>query len=35
MEDEGVDTIVIDSQQHKMGQIVDFPNLLASSVFDF
>ena len=25
MEDEGVDGTVIDSRQHKMGQIADFP----------
>ena len=34
MEDEGVDTTVIESRQHKMGQMADFPPLLASSVFD-
>ena len=34
MEDEGVDTTVIDSGQHKMGQMADFPPLLASLVFD-
>ena len=34
MEDGGVDTTVIDSQQQKLGQMVDFPPLLATSVFD-
>ena len=34
MEDGVVDTIVIDSWQHKMGQMADFPPLLAPSVFD-
>ena len=34
MEDGGVDTTVIKSRQHKMGQMADFPSLLASSVFD-
>ena len=34
MEDGGVDTTVIDSRQHKMGQTADFPPLLASLVFD-
>ena len=34
MEDGGVVTTVIDSWQHKMGQMADFPPLLASSVFD-
>ena len=29
MEDEGIDTTVIESQQHKMGQMTDFPPLLA------
>ena len=34
MEDDGgVDTTVIDSRQHKMGHMADFPPLLASSVF--
>ena len=28
------DTIVIESGQHKMGWMADFPPLLASSVFD-
>ena len=32
-EREGVDTTFIDSWQHKMGQMADFPPLLAS-VFD-
>ena len=34
MEDGEVDITVIDSRQHKMGQMADFPTLLASSVFD-
>ena len=34
MEDGGVDTTFIDSWQHKMGQMADFPPLLVSSVFD-
>ena len=34
MEDGVVDTIVIESRQHKMGRMTDFPPLLASSVFD-
>ena len=34
MEDGGVDSNVIESWQHKMGQMADFPPLLASSVFD-
>ena len=34
MEDGGVDTTGIESRQHKMGQMADFPPLLASSVFD-
>ena len=34
MEDGGVDTTVIESRQHKMGQMADIPPLLASSVFD-
>jgi hypothetical protein len=34
MEDGGVDTTVIDSWQHKIGQMADFPPHLASSVFD-
>jgi hypothetical protein len=34
MEDGRVDTAVIESWQHKMGQMADFPPLLASSVFD-
>ena len=34
MEDGGVDTTVIDSRQHKMGRMADFPPPLASSVFD-
>ena len=34
MEDGGVDTTVIESRQHKIGQMADFPPLLASSVFD-
>ena len=34
MEDGRVDTTVIDSRQHKMSQMADFPPLLASSVFD-
>ena len=34
MEDGGLDTTVIDSWQHKMGQMADFPPLLGSSVFD-
>jgi hypothetical protein len=29
MEDEGTDTTVIESRQHKMGQMADFPPLLA------
>ena len=35
MEDGGVDTTVIDSRQHKMGQMADFPPLLASSISKF
>ena len=35
MEDGGVDSTVIDSQQHKMGGMTDFPPFLASSIFDF
>ena len=35
MEDGGVDTTVTESRQHKMGQMADFPPLLASSGFDF
>ena len=34
MEDGGVDNTVIDSWQHKVGGMADFPSLLASSVFD-
>ena len=34
MEDGGVDSTLIESLQHKMGQMADFPPLLASSVFD-
>ena len=34
MEDEAVDTIIIESWQHKMGQMVDFLPLFASSDFD-
>ena len=34
MEDGGVVTTVMYGRQHKMGQMVDFPLLLASSVFD-
>ena len=34
MEDGGVDTTVIDRRQHKMGQMADFPPLLASSIID-
>ena len=34
MEDGEVDTIVIESRQHKMGWMADFPPLLAFSVFD-
>ena len=34
MEDGGVDTTGIDSWQHKMGRMADFPPLLASSVFE-
>ena len=33
MEDGGVDTTIIDSRQLKMGQMADFPPLLASSFF--
>ena len=33
MEDGVVDAIVIESGQHKMGWMADFPPLLASSVF--
>ena len=28
MEDGGVDTTVVDSRQHKMGRMADFPSLL-------
>ena len=35
MEDGGVDTTLIESRQHKLGQMADFPPLLASSVFDW
>ena len=34
MEDGGVDSAVIESRQHKMGQMANFSPLLASSVFD-
>jgi hypothetical protein len=34
MEDGGVDTTVVESWQHNMGGMADFPPLLASSVFD-
>ena len=34
MEDGGVDTSIIESSQQKMGQMAEFPPLLASSVFD-
>ena len=34
MENGGVDTTVIDRPQHKMGQMADFPPLLASTIFD-
>ena len=34
MGDGGVDITLIESRQHKMGQIADFLPLLASSVFD-
>ena len=34
MENGGVDTTVIDSRQHQMGLMADFPPLLPSSVFD-
>ena len=34
MEDGGVDTTILESRQHKMGQMADFPPLLASSIFD-
>ena len=34
VEDEVVDTFVIESEQHKMGWMADFPPLLASSDFD-
>ena len=30
MEDGGVDTTVLDSRQHKVGWMADFPTLLAS-----
>ena len=32
MEDEGVDTTVIESLQHQLGRMADFPPLLTSSV---
>ena len=35
MEDGVVDTIVLESRQHKMGWMANFPPLLASSFFDF
>ena len=35
MEDGGVDNTVINRRRHKMGQMADFPPLLASSMFDF
>ena len=35
MEDGGVDTTVIESRQHNMGQTADFPPLVAPSVFYF
>ena len=35
MEDGGVDTTVIDRRQHKIGQMADFPPILASLIFDF
>jgi hypothetical protein len=34
MEDGGVDATVIESQQHQLSQMADFPPLLTSSVFD-
>ena len=34
MEDGGVDTTVVDRRQHKMGQMADYPPLLASLIFD-
>ena len=34
MENEGVDNIVRDRRHHKMGQMADFPPLLASLIFD-
>ena len=34
MEDGLEDTFVIESGQHKMGWMADFPPLLASSIFD-
>ena len=35
MENGGVDTTIIDRRQHnKMGQMADFPPLLASSIFE-
>ena len=34
MENGGVDTNVIDRGQQKLGQMANFPSLLATSVFD-
>ena len=34
MEDGGVDTTVIESWQHQLGRMVDFPPLLTLLVFD-
>jgi hypothetical protein len=34
MEDEGVDTTVKESWEHKMGRKEDIPSFLVSSVFD-
>ena len=35
MEDGGLDTTIIDWQQHKIGKMAGFPPLLASSIFDW
>jgi hypothetical protein len=33
MENGGVDTTVVNSRQHNMGQMADFPHLLASLTY--
>ena len=34
MEDGGVDATVIESRQHQLGRMADFPPFFTSSVFD-